>query len=217
MRKTTRAAAALAAVAAVTTGVTTANADTGAAHDRGHTAARSASAHDGGYGYSRVRKGVPDSAARFAVSSPDVRDGGTFPADAYADSFGCSSGNRQIRLAWHGAPQGTRSYAVTLYDPDAPTGAGFWHWLTWDIPTTDTALGGTLPTGAVAGTNDAGQTGYLGPCPPVGDIAHHYRITVYALDTPSLDLPATTPATVTTFTMSSHVIGYATLTASARR
>jgi Raf kinase inhibitor-like YbhB/YbcL family protein len=202
MRNTTRAAAALAAVAAVTTGVTTASAHT---------------AQDGGYGYTQVRNGNPDSAARFAVTSPDVREGGTFPADAYADSFGCSGANQQIRLSWHGAPKGTRSYAVTMFDPDAPTGAGFWHWLTWDIPATDATLGSSLPAGAVAGTDDAGQTGYLGPCPPSGDITHHYRITVYALDTPSLDLPAATPATVTTFTMSSHVIGYATLTAKARR
>ncbi|MFD8820716.1 YbhB/YbcL family Raf kinase inhibitor-like protein [Streptomyces sp. NPDC059627] len=210
MRAPIRAAAALAAVAAaVTTGVTTANADT-------HTHA--GRADDGGYGYTKVRTNVPDSAARFQVTSPDIRNGGTIPADSYAGAaFGCSGDNKQIRLSWHGAPKDTRSYAVTMFDPDAPTGSGLWHWLTWDIPATDTALGAALPTGAVAGTNGAGQTGYLGPCPPVGDITHHYRITVYALDTPSLQLPAATPATITTFTMSSHVIGTATITATARR
>jgi Raf kinase inhibitor-like YbhB/YbcL family protein len=204
MRRTIRAAAAVAAVAAVATGVTTANADV-------------RSEHHGGYSYSRVRGNVPDSAARFSVTSPDVRNGGTFPADAYADAFGCTSANKQIRLNWHGAPKGTRSYAVTMFDPDAPTGSGFWHWLTWDIPATASNLGSALPAGAVAGTDDAGRTGYMGPCPPAGDIAHRYRITVYALDTDSLDLPAATPPAVTRFTMSGHVIGSATLTAIASR
>ncbi|GLX48752.1 hypothetical protein Shyhy01_17020 [Streptomyces hygroscopicus subsp. hygroscopicus] len=207
MRKPIRAAALAAVAAAVTTGVTTANADT-------HRTGR---ADDGGYGYTEVREGVPDSAAHFKVTSPDIRDGGAFPADAYANAFGCSGANQQIQLSWHGAPRGTRSYAVTMFDSDAPTGSGFWHWLTWDIPATSTELGGTLPTGAVAGTDDAGQTGYLGPCPSAGDITHHYRITVYALDTAGLQLPAATPAAVTRFTMSSHVIGTATITATARR
>ncbi|MGW7422912.1 YbhB/YbcL family Raf kinase inhibitor-like protein [Streptomyces sp. NPDC054813] len=97
------------------------------------------------------------------------------------------------------------------------TRSGLWHWLTWDIPATDTQLGAALLTGAVAGTNDAGQTGYLGTCPPAGDITHHYRSTVYALETPSLQLPAVTPVASTEFTMSSHVLGTATITATARR
>ena len=172
---------------------------------------------DGGYGTTTIRKGIPDSAARFTVTSPQVHDGGSFPADAVADAFGCSGGNEQITLDWHGAPTGTRSYAVTMYDPDAPSGSGFWHWLVWDIPGADHTLGRSAPTGAVQGTDDAGVTGYLGPCPPAGDVTHHYRITVYALDTASLALPSSTPAAVTTFTMSSHVIGYARMTVNARR
>ncbi|MGF1428003.1 YbhB/YbcL family Raf kinase inhibitor-like protein [Kitasatospora sp. LaBMicrA B282] len=182
-----------------------------------------ATAHGGGrpgrpsYGYTAVRKGVPGTAVRFTVTSPQVHDGGRFPADAWADAFGCSGGNQQVQLAWQGAPAATRSYAVTMFDPDAPTGAGFWHWLTWDIPAGTDTLGGTLPAGAVAGTDDAGVTGYLGPCPPAGDPAHHYQITVYALDVPSLGLPAATPATVTAFSMSSHIIGYARMTVTAQR
>lgn len=181
--------------------------------------ATSAAAHDGArsYGYTAVRSAVPAGAGHFSVTSPDVRDGGTFPAAFYADAFGCTSANRQVRLAWSGAPRGTRSYAVTMFDPDAPSGAGFWHWLTWDIPAGTRALGGTPPPGAVAGTDDAGVTGYLGPCPPTGDIPHRYVITVYALDVPTLDLPATTPATVTTFTMSSHITATAHLAATAVR
>ncbi|WP_441248104.1 YbhB/YbcL family Raf kinase inhibitor-like protein [Kitasatospora sp. McL0602] len=186
---------------------------TGAVADALHPAKSST----GGYGYQAVRQGVPTAAARFTVSSPDVREGGAVPPGSWADNFGCSGGNGQLRLAWHGAPANTRSYAVTMYDPDAPTGAGFWHWLTWDVPSTATALGATPPAGSVVGTNDAGRAGYLGPCPPVGDITHRYQITVYALDVPSLGLPAATPPSVTTFTMSGHILGYARMTATARR
>ncbi|MEV7603420.1 YbhB/YbcL family Raf kinase inhibitor-like protein [Kitasatospora sp. NPDC089797] len=207
MRKSIRTAAALATAAASTLAL----------------GATAAVAHGGHHprqpdpGYTRVRSGVPATAARFTVSSPDLRDGGTFPADTWADAFGCSGADRQVRLSWHGAPAGTRSYAVTLFDPDAPTGSGFWHWLTWDIPAGTDTLGATPPPGAVTGTDDAGRTGYLGPCPPAGDTPHHYRITVYALDVPTLDLPATTPAAVTAFTLSGHVLGYARLTATAQR
>ncbi|GAB2695279.1 YbhB/YbcL family Raf kinase inhibitor-like protein [Kitasatospora kifunensis] len=175
--------------------------------------------HDGGYGYgyTTIRKGIPDQARRFTVTSPQVHDGGTFPASAWANSFGCTGGNEQFTLDWSGAPVGTRSYAATMYDPDAPSGSGFWHWLVWDIPATATSLGSTAPAGSVTGTDDAGLTGYLGPCPPAGDVKHHYQITVYALDTASLALPGSTPPALTTFSMSSHVIGYARMTVTAQR
>ncbi|MGW5350264.1 YbhB/YbcL family Raf kinase inhibitor-like protein [Streptomyces sp. NPDC004031] len=183
----------------------------------GAVTAHSSSPRQPAYGHQQIRSGVPQGAARFTVTSPDVRDHGTFPADTWANAFGCAGGNRQVRLSWHGAPAGTRSYAVTMYDPDAPSGAGFWHWETWDIPASARALGATPPAGSVVGTNDAGAKGYLGPCPPAGDVTHHYRITVYALDVPSLELPAETPATVTTFTMAGHVVGHADMTVTARR
>lgn len=171
---------------------------------------------DAGYGFTSVRDGIPDSAARFSVTSPQIH-GGTFPASAWADAFGCSGANTQFTLDWSGAPAGARSFAVTMFDPDAPTGSGFWHWLVWDIPAGRSQLTGALPSGAVAGTDSAGVTGYLGPCPPAGDITHHYEITVYALDVASLGLPSSTPAAVTTFSMSSHIIGYARMTVDAKR
>lgn len=184
----------------------------------GTAAAHGVILHQLRYGRTQVRAGVPENAARFLLTSPDVHNGGSFPAAAWADAFGCTGGNQPIRLSWHGAPAGTRSYAVTMFDPDAPTGSGFWHWVSWDIPPADTSLGTTaLPTGTVTGTNDAGTQGYLGPCPPAGDITHRYQITVYALDVPSLGLPPNTPAAVTAFTMSGHVLGYARITAAARR
>jgi Raf kinase inhibitor-like YbhB/YbcL family protein len=172
---------------------------------------------DGGYGFTAVRSGIPDSAARFSVTSPEVHNGGSFSASEFANAFGCSGGNEQFTLDWTGAPSDAKSYAVTMFDPDAPTGSGFWHWLVWDIPAKSTELTSTLPSGAVAGTDSAGITGYLGPCPPIGDITHHYKITVYALDVASLDLPSSTPAQVTTFTMSGHIIGYAQMTVNAKR
>ena len=172
---------------------------------------------DGGYGFTAVRNGIPDSAAHFSVTSPEVHNGGSFPASEFADAFGCNGGNEQVTLDWSGAPSAAKSYAVTMFDPDAPTGSGFWHWLVWDIPAKSTELTSTLPSGAVAGTDSAGVTGYLGPCPPVGDITHHYKITVYALDVASLGLPSSTPAEVTTFSMRGHIIGYAQMTVNAKR
>jgi Raf kinase inhibitor-like YbhB/YbcL family protein len=173
--------------------------------------------NDGGYGFTTVRSGIPDSAARFSLTSPEVHNGGSFSASEFANAFGCSGGNEQFTLDWTGAPSDAKSYAVTMFDPDAPTGSGFWHWLVWDIPAKSTELTSTLPSGAIAGTDSAGVTGYLGPCPPVGDITHHYKITVYALDVASLGLPSSTPAEVTTFTMSGHIIGYAQMTVNAKR
>ncbi|MFJ1751945.1 YbhB/YbcL family Raf kinase inhibitor-like protein [Kitasatospora sp. NPDC088134] len=168
------------------------------------------------FGYSTVRSGIPAGLPRFAVSSPDLVNGG-FPKANWADSFGCDGGNRPLRLEWHGAPAATRSYAVTMFDVDAPTGSGFWHWLNWDLPATADRLDGELPPGAVAGADDAGVQGYLGPCPPVGDRPHRYRITVYALDIPSLALPAATPPAVTAFGMGGHIVGWAQVTAVAAR
>ncbi len=169
------------------------------------------------YGYSEVRRGVPASAQRFTVTSPDVRDGEALPADTWADAFGCTGDNRQPRLSWSGAPQATRSYAITMFDPDAPTGAGFWHWLVWDVPAGHRGWDTGLPAGAVTGSNDSGNAGYLGPCPPSGDLTHHYEITVYALDVPTLGLPASTPPTIAAFMMSRHIIGYARITGTVRR
>ncbi|WIM93374.1 YbhB/YbcL family Raf kinase inhibitor-like protein [Actinoplanes oblitus] len=167
------------------------------------------------FGYHRVRDGIPAGAGRFRVTSPDLRT--RFPAGDLANVFGCGGSNAQPRLAWSGAPAGTRSFAVTMYDPDAPTGSGFWHWLEWDVPATSRGLDTTVPAGAVAGTGDAGITGYLGPCPPVGDIAHRYEITVYALDVPTLNLPAATPPVVTAFTMREHILAFGRMTVTAKR
>ncbi|MDO0916643.1 hypothetical protein QQM39_39260 [Streptomyces sp. DT2A-34] len=88
--------------------------------------------------------------------------------------------------------------------------------MTWDIPVGEKGLGRALPPGAVAGANDGGRSGCMGPCPPVGDVSHHYKITVYALDTASLNLAARSTAAAA-FTMNSHIVGYGRLTATAHQ
>ncbi|MFD7847764.1 YbhB/YbcL family Raf kinase inhibitor-like protein [Nocardia sp. NPDC059764] len=163
----------------------------------------------------QVRPVVPASAAQFTVATPDGTAEHAFPADFYAGAFGCTAANHAPRLRWSGAPAAAKSFAVTMFDPDAPTGAGFWHWLNWDIPATATDF--TAGVAGVAGTNDAGAPGYLGPCPPTGDRPHTYQISVLALDTPSLGLPATTTPAVASFSMGSHIIGVAHLSLTAQR
>jgi Raf kinase inhibitor-like YbhB/YbcL family protein len=98
-------------------------------------------------------------------------------------------------LSWSGAPKGTRSFAITMFDPDAPTGSGWWHWTVFDIPADVHSLpegagdagAKSLPAGAVEGRTDFGFSHYGGPCPPVGDRPHHYGITVYAVKVPKLE------------------------------
>jgi Raf kinase inhibitor-like YbhB/YbcL family protein len=168
------------------------------------------------FGHTSVRAGVPKHVAEFAVTSPELAGGG-FPAADYANAFGCTGADHTPSFQWSGAPAGTKSFAITMFDRDAPTGSGFWHWVNWDVPASATSFAGTLPAGAVAGTNDTGATGYLGPCPSVGDVPHRYEIRVLALDVPALGLAAGTPAALTAFTLGGHVIGEAELTATAQR
>ena len=167
------------------------------------------------FGHSPIRNGVPLSAARFNVSSPDLADGGVFPAAQV-----CTGYTTAPRLAWSGAPAGTKSFAVEMFDPDAPTGSGFSHWRAWDIPATANTFGGTAtpPAGTVVGQNDFGDAYFDGPCPPAGDIVHHYQIKVLALDTASIGLPsAGTSTAVSGFVMGQHVIGVAQMTVTAQQ
>lgn len=166
------------------------------------------------FGYTSVRSGIPRSAAHFSVSSPDLADGGTFPASEV-----CTGYTTAPRLTWSGAPAGTRSLAVEMFDPQAPTGSGFSHWREWDIPATATSFGGTAaaPAGTVAGQNDFGDAFYDAPCPPAGDPVHHYQIRVLALDTASLGLPgAGTSTAVSGFVLGQHIIGVAQMTVDAQ-
>ena len=178
------------------------------------TVAYSASISDP-FGRTTVRSGIPRNASTFHLASAALA-GGTFPAADWWNSFGCTGGNQAPDLEWSGAPAGTKSYAITMFDKDASSGSGFWHMVDWDIPAGTTSFNGTLPAGAVEGINDDGDSGYMGPCPPVGDIPHHYQIRVLALDTPSLGLPPVPPA-LANYLISGHIIGVAELRATAQR
>lgn len=190
-------------VAALAVAALTGTAVAGAAATRHH------------FGYHKVREGLPHGLPHFSLTSTDVRAGKPIPQQF----LGCTGTGVSPELAWSGAPAATRSYAVTIFDVDAPTGSGFWHWVAWDIPAGTTSLptGAVLPAGAVNGTNDGGGPGYTGPCPPVGDVNHHYHFTVVALDAPSLQLPPSTHGAVLGFTVGQHAIASATFTATARR
>jgi Raf kinase inhibitor-like YbhB/YbcL family protein len=159
-------------------------------------------------------------AADFMLTSPTFDEGGTLTNEEVFNGFGCSGENVSPALAWSGAPDGTASYALTLYDPDAPTGSGWWHWVAYNIPATVTDLpagagaadGSALPTGAAQGNTDFGARGYGGPCPPEGDDPHHYIFTVFALDVAQLDLPENATAALVGFNLNGHALGRATLT-----
>ncbi|MGH3993721.1 MAG: YbhB/YbcL family Raf kinase inhibitor-like protein, partial [Pseudonocardiaceae bacterium] len=135
----------------------------------------------------------------FSVRSNDIRDGGPL-ADAHAHA----ADNRSPHLAWEGAPEGTQSYVVTCFDPDAPTPSGFWHWVLVDVPASTTELptgagsaGEDLPANAFHVRNDMGTADYVGSAPPPGDVPHRYYFVVHAVDVPSLDVnPDATPAVV---------------------
>lgn len=189
----------IAALVAAVTGTAVAAAATGFPH----------------FGYHKVRDGLPSGIKHFSLTSTDLQANRPIPQQFW----GCTGTGVSPELSWSGAPAGTRSYAVTIFDADAPTGSGFWHWVAWDVPAGTTALptGAVLPAGAVNGTNDGGGLGYTGPCPPQGDITHHYRITVVALDVPSLGLTADTHAAVVGFVTGQHAVASASFTATARQ
>lgn len=133
--------------------------------------------------------------ASLHVSLPSLSNG-FIPQESILSGFGCTGSNRSLPIAWTGAPTETESFALTMHDPDAPTGVGFFHWLLFNIPkeVTSLPLGASteaVPAGAVQGHTDFGTNQYGGPCPPPGR-AHRYFVTVYALDIPRLELKAGT-------------------------
>jgi Raf kinase inhibitor-like YbhB/YbcL family protein len=160
-------------------------------------------------------------AAGFTLSSPDIKPGSSIGSTHVFNGFGCSGENKSPALKWSGAPAGTKSYVLTVYDPDAPTGSGWWHWVVINLPgdATEIAAGAgaanstTLPKGAVQGRTDFGSSGWGGPCPPVGDKAHRYIFTVHALKVDKLDLPADASAALTGFMTNANSLGKASFTA----
>lgn len=137
------------------------------------------------------------------------------------NGFGCVGDNISPQLSWSNAPEGTKSFAITMYDPDAPTGSGWWHWLVFDIPANVLELvsnAGNValnlaPNGAIQSITDYGSNGYGGPCPPEGHGLHQYIITVYALSVPTLGLDANTNPAVVGYYLNNNVLGKASLVA----
>lgn len=167
------------------------------------------------FGYQKVRKGLPSGLPKMTVTSTDLTAGKPIPQQFW----GCTSPGVSPELSWQGAPAGTKSFVVTMFDSDAPTGSGFWHWVAWDIPAGTTSLptGAILPAGSVSGENDDGTFGYVGPCPPTGDRVHHYHITVVAVNTPSLGADATTHAAVIGFLTGGAALAAGELVATAQQ
>jgi Raf kinase inhibitor-like YbhB/YbcL family protein len=128
----------------------------------------------------------------FELSSPGLVDGGTLDSSHAADAQGCGGGNVSPPLQWRNAPVGTKSFAITVFDPDGAKGLGIVHWVLYRIPANASAIseGAQPPAGSVGGINRTGRQGYYGPCPPLGDIPHHYVVQAYALDLPPEALPA---------------------------
>ncbi|HLO77661.1 MAG TPA: YbhB/YbcL family Raf kinase inhibitor-like protein [Magnetospirillum sp.] len=130
--------------------------------------------------------------------------------------FGCTGGNASPALSWSGAPEGTKSFALTVFDPDAPTGSGWWHWVVFNLPSATSGLPGDagadkLPAGTVQGRTDFGKPGYGGPCPPAG-APHRYVFTIHALDVEQLPLDDQASAAMVGFMINAHRLGKASLT-----
>jgi len=160
-------------------------------------------------------------AAGFQLTSPEIKAGSMIPKSFEFNGFGCSGENKSPALKWSGAPKGTKSFAVTVYDPDAPSGSGWWHWMVINIPADVTELkpdagavgGANLPKGAIHARIDYGVAGWGGVCPPQGDKPHRYIFTVHALKVDKLDVPADATAALTGFMINGNSLGKASFTA----
>lgn len=159
----------------------------------------------------------------FTLTSKDL--GGEASKINEFGGFGCSGDNQSPELLWKNAPEGTKSFAITMYDPDAPTGSGFWHWVVFDIPANVNELvanAGTVksnltPKGAVQSITDYGIKGYGGPCPPQGHGFHQYLITVYALKTDKLGVDENTNPAIVGFNLWNQTLAKASIVAYYKR
>lgn len=161
----------------------------------------------------------------FLVTSTDVRDGQPFPTDQMSGVFGAGGKDVSPQLSWSGFPAATQSFVVTMYDPDAPTASGFWHWAVVDIPPNVTSLptgagdasGSGLPAPSFQLSNDAGMAQFVGAAPPKGHGKHHYYIVVHAVDVPSLGLPKNATSVLLGFNLFFHTLARAMIVPTAER
>lgn len=156
----------------------------------------------------------PKSSTPIKVSTTSFKPGDTIPRE-FAFT-GCGGKNVSPQLSWSDFPKETKSFAITIFDPDAPTGSGYWHWLVSDIAAKVTSLdagagSGKSPAGGKTSFSDYGLNTYGGPCPPKGDKPHRYYITVYALDVPSLGVDERTTGATFVFHMRGHLLAQGTI------
>ncbi|MEO1171792.1 MAG: YbhB/YbcL family Raf kinase inhibitor-like protein [Myxococcota bacterium] len=163
-------------------------------------------------------------ASPFELRSPDIRAGQPMAKQQEFQGFGCSGGNTSPALVWSGAPAGTKAFAITVYDPDAPTGSGWWHWQLINIPASVTRLptdagnvkAAKLPKGAMQMRNDYGQHAFGGACPPEGHGVHRYQFTVHALSK-AIEVDRSSSAALVGYMLNANSLGTATLEATYRR
>jgi Raf kinase inhibitor-like YbhB/YbcL family protein len=153
----------------------------------------------------------------FTLSSTDVADGAALANPQVSGIFGAGGEDVSPQLSWSGFPEGTKSFAVTVYDPDAPTGSGFWHWAVANVPVDVTELASgastSMPSGSVTLRNDGGLAGYIGAAPPAGHGPHHYYIAVHAVDVERLEVDDSASPAFLGFNLFSHTLGRAVITA----
>ncbi len=166
----------------------------------------------------QAAKAKVKSKAHFTVTAPDLISKGRITPTHVFNGMGCNGQNVSPAIQWANPPEGTKSFAVTMYDPDAPTGSGWWHWVMYNIPASTTGLTAgagnnrNAPRGSAQGATDFGSKGYGGPCPPVGDKPHHYHITVFALKAEKLDVPGNATAAYVGFNLNANKLATARVT-----
>jgi len=164
--------------------------------------------------------GATLAAEPFTLESAEIKPGATIAKAQVFKGFGCEGGNVSPSLKWTGTPAGTKSFALMVYDPDAPTGSGWWHWVMFNIPASVTSLplgagnpaGGQTPKGAVQSRSDFGKPGYGGPCPPQGDKPHRYVFTLYALKVDKLDADENASGALVGYMANANSLGKASFT-----
>ena len=160
----------------------------------------------------------PAFAQEFSLTSTTVSEGEKLTNSHVFEGFGCEGENQSPQLSWSGAPEGTKSFAITVYDPDAPTGSGWWHWHVVNIPASvnsvsqNASINGDLPREALQVRNDFGIFGFGGACPPPGKV-HRYIFTIYALSTEQLELPENPSNALVGFMTRAKMLDSASITA----
>ena len=160
-------------------------------------------------------------AGEFLLTSPTVKDHGAISNEHVFNGFGCTGNNVSPELQWEKAPKDTKSFALTVYDPDAPTGSGWWHWVVFNISPTVTSLSASAgkldststPPGSIQSMTDFGQPGYGGPCPPPGDKPHRYIFTLYALKVDHLPLKPEASGAMVGYYLTQNALAKASFTA----